>query len=113
MKARQFLAPLIPQPPLRTHHDPQIRERPCARSAAKQGGIGVVIQPNNEGQMVIVRLVPNGPADLSGKVRPGDLLVSVDGMQVQVSCETCAVLSVECLQVEVDSAHRLAHCRPA
>ena len=51
-----------------------------------------MIQPNNEGQMVIVRLVPNGPADLSGKVRPGDLLVSVDGMQVQVSCETCAVL---------------------
>ena len=88
-------------------------DTPCALSAAKQGGIGVVIQPNNEGQMVIVRLVPNGPADLSGKVRPGDLLVSVDGMQVQVSCETCAVLSVECLQVEVDSAHRLAHCRPA
>ena len=58
----------------------------------------MVIQPNNEGQMVIVRLVPNGPADLSGKVRPGDLLVSVDGMQVQVSCETCAVLSVECLK---------------
>ena len=37
-------------------------------AASKQGGIGIVIQPNAEGAMLVVRLVPGGPADKSGKV---------------------------------------------
>jgi len=53
-------------------------------SASKQGGIGIVLQPGNEnGEMIIVRIVPNGPADQSGKVIFGDVLESVDGMLVQ------------------------------
>jgi hypothetical protein len=39
------------------------------RTAARQGGIGIVIQPNEEGAMTIMRLVEDGPAEESGKVR--------------------------------------------
>jgi hypothetical protein len=33
-----------------------------------QGGIGIVLQPNNVGEMFIRRLVPSGPAEQSAKV---------------------------------------------
>ncbi len=40
----------------------------CLCAASMQGGIGIVLQPNNVGEMVIRHLVPSGPAEHSAKV---------------------------------------------
>jgi carboxyl-terminal processing protease len=40
-------------------------------------GIGAVLSVNEEGRCTIVSVVPGGPADLTGKVRPNDEIIAV------------------------------------
>ncbi|MGL4540703.1 MAG: S41 family peptidase [Candidatus Rhabdochlamydia sp.] len=57
-------------------------------------GIGVVLTESVEG-VVISDLVKGGPAYRAGKIKPGDVLVSIDGKEVsQISYEQV----LECLQ---------------
>jgi hypothetical protein len=60
---------------------------PCPCAASMQGGIGIVLQPNNVGEMVIRRLVPSGPAEQSAKV-----LRHLPVRGLRVSCTLCGEL---------------------
>jgi hypothetical protein len=44
-------------------------------------GVGLKVEPTHAGY-VVSELVPKGPAEASGKIRVGDLIVSVDGFPV-------------------------------
>ncbi len=46
------------------------------------GGVGVVIQETKNKEMEIIQIVPGGPAHVSGIVRIGDMVESVDGLFV-------------------------------
>jgi hypothetical protein len=50
--------------------------------AGQIGGVGVVIQETKNKDMEIIQIVPGGPAHLSGVVRIGDIVESVDGLFV-------------------------------
>mmetsp|Transcript_17673 Transcript_17673/g.41595 ORF Transcript_17673/g.41595 Transcript_17673/m.41595 type:complete len:229 (-) Transcript_17673:108-794(-) len=69
---------------------PDQRKRPVPKcvwekQSAKEGetaGIGVLLRPNQSGNLEISQLVPNGPADASGLVDNGDVLHEVDGINI-------------------------------
>eukprot|EP00961_Rhodomonas_salina_P145096 1952940-Rhodomonas_salina.3 len=64
----------------------------------QKAGIGIVIQPNASEEMMVVKLVPNGPADLCGEVHEQDILESVDGLVVRGANPSAA-----------SPAHHVAH----
>lgn len=41
-------------------------------------GIGVVLQKNSKGEVVISKIVPNGPAEKSGDVKPQDVILAIN-----------------------------------
>mmetsp|Transcript_4679 Transcript_4679/g.17030 ORF Transcript_4679/g.17030 Transcript_4679/m.17030 type:complete len:82 (-) Transcript_4679:162-407(-) len=42
-------------------------------------GVGINFRADKTGALYVSSLVENGPADKTGKVRPGDVLYEVDG----------------------------------
>jgi hypothetical protein len=59
--------------------------------AAKRYGIGIVFSPVVEGAgtpqekqigLIVKRLIPGGPAELSGQIIPGDFLLTVNAVEV-------------------------------
>lgn len=45
-------------------------------------GIGILIQRNSRGRMEVLRVYENSPADSAG-LKPGDLIVAVDGYEIK------------------------------
>jgi len=60
---------------------PEPAQKEVARIAGKSGGIGVVVSQNDAKQMVIADVRRGWPADLAG-VRPGDIVLKVDGTDI-------------------------------
>mmetsp|Transcript_28670 Transcript_28670/g.58640 ORF Transcript_28670/g.58640 Transcript_28670/m.58640 type:complete len:122 (+) Transcript_28670:745-1110(+) len=52
------------------------------RKKDQKAGVGIVFQVSDEGALVVASLVPDGPAERSGKVAAGDVLYEVDGVNV-------------------------------
>ena len=53
-------------------------------SKMEKGGVGLVFVNDDSGSMFlhIARVVPDGPADMSGMLAPGDRLVAIDGIEI-------------------------------
>lgn len=47
-------------------------------------GIGMEMEKDRKGNWVVIATRPGGPADSSGTINPGDRIVAVDWMPVQV-----------------------------
>lgn len=58
-------------------------------------GIGAVLSVNEEGRCTIVSIVPGGPADLSGKIRPNDEIIAVQ----QAGAEPIDVVGMRLRQI--------------
>jgi hypothetical protein len=54
----------------------------CATMARSTVGVGLVLEEASDGRIVIETVVPGGPADSTGQVRPGDTLLAIDGREV-------------------------------
>ena len=56
----------------------------CKEATDKEakGGIGIQLTQNTDGSFVIETVPPGGPAATTGKIHPGDELVSVDGIKL-------------------------------
>ena len=61
-------------------------QKPTKDESGQIGGVGVVIQETKSNDMEIIQIVPGGPAHLSGVVRVGDIVESVDGLFVSGAC---------------------------
>ena len=75
--------------------DPSEWHGPAGRPAADAGrasdaadrgtcGIGVTLHAGEDGAMRIISMTHGGPADLSGRVRVGDILLRVDDTCIAV-----------------------------
>lgn len=82
-------------------------------SAAAQerpfGGIGLQVVPVAGGELVVLQIVPSSPAATSG-LRPGDLLVEIDGFPLAGS--DFAEVVPRHLWGEVGSSVTLRYLRP-
>jgi len=59
-----------------------LRRPPAQAPPAAQCGLGITLKQNPEGNYYVRRVEAGGPADMSGEVRAGDILRSVDGKLV-------------------------------
>jgi C-terminal processing protease CtpA/Prc len=48
-----------------------------------EGGVGIMFCSEANGCFVVADLVPDGPAQLSGGIQPGDTITEIDGNQVE------------------------------
>lgn len=63
------------------YYTPEELTRANENNAGLFRGIGVLLQNTNEGEIVIVRVYPNTPAEAAG-IRAGDVLLAVDDITV-------------------------------
>ena len=62
------------------HHHISPNRQPSFISA--EGGVGIMFCSEPNGCFVVADLVPDGPAQLSGGIQPGDTIMEIDGNQV-------------------------------
>jgi len=67
------------QPPRRELRQPQ---QPAPSQQAPQRGVGIGLAEKGAGEFFVARLLPGGPAALSGCLRVGDRLLAVEGWHV-------------------------------
>lgn len=48
-----------------------------------QGGVGIFLAPNRTGQFIVTRVTAGGPAQRSGQVQTGDILLAVNGQSLE------------------------------
>jgi hypothetical protein len=49
---------------------------------SETGGLGIVFTTHSSGEIRVKKCVPGGPADVSQAIKPGDVLVKIDGVNV-------------------------------
>lgn len=59
------------------------KDAPSKKTAA-QGGVGLQVVPIATGEIVVIAVLANSPAD-QAKLRPGDLIIAVDGQPLRGS----------------------------
>mmetsp|Transcript_11373 Transcript_11373/g.27888 ORF Transcript_11373/g.27888 Transcript_11373/m.27888 type:complete len:130 (+) Transcript_11373:27-416(+) len=58
-------------------------DTPSGKGSGEQRvGIGITFEEGKDGELMIKKLAPGGPAELSGKAEVGDVLFEVDGTNV-------------------------------
>ena len=62
------------------HHDISLEKNPGF--VGGEGGVGIMFCSEPNGCFVVADLVPDGPAQLSGGIQPGDTIMEIDGNQV-------------------------------
>jgi C-terminal processing protease CtpA/Prc len=62
------------------HHYISPEKKPSFVSG--EGGVGIMFCSEPNGCFVVADLVPDGPAQLSGGIQPGDTITEIDGNQV-------------------------------
>ena len=62
------------------HHHVSPNKQPSFVSG--EGGVGIMFCSEPNGCFVVADLVPDGPAQLSGGIQPGDTITEIDGNQV-------------------------------
>ena len=68
--------------PRTNYFDPETYRRLRQDTEGNQSGVGVLVNPADEGGLVVTELVPGGPAELAG-VQVGDLVIEVDGHDIR------------------------------
>ena len=87
MRSVSLFLPAGLRTPSKTPQGPASQQaplRPAPPESENHSGVGIVLDASEDGRLVVEHVWPGSPAAVAG-IRPGDVLLLIDGMQGSVS----------------------------